>query len=133
MVNKTINTMKTKQIILIASIPFVIYACKKEKAAEEPVVSQELVCSTTISFTNDVLPILTSYNCGASGCHSTASAQDGVRLTNYNEVNSVTSDRLLGSIKQTTGFALMPAGGGKLTNEEINKIECWIKDGKQNN
>jgi hypothetical protein len=123
--------MNYKAILILLSTTFIFTACKKDKAAEKEVTTL-LTCGTT-SFASDVLPILNSYNCGSSGCHSTSSAQDGVRLTSYNEVNTVASSRLLGSIKHTAGFKLMPAGGGKLTPQEINTIECWINDGKQNN
>lgn len=122
--------------IFLFSLLFIaiLFSCKKEKAAEEP--KEETPVPATcdsISFSNDVMPILTSYNCGTSSCHSTASAQGNVRLTNYNEVNAVDPARLLGAIKQTTGYWAMPSGGGKLTSTEINKIECWINQGKLNN
>lgn len=124
-----INKILFSSLLVVA----VLLSCKKEKAAEEPQ-TQTPTASTcdSISFTNDVMPILASYNCGANGCHSTSSAQKGIRLTNYTEVNAVNTTQLLGAIKQQNGYTPMPSGGS-LTSTEINKIECWINQGKLNN
>jgi hypothetical protein len=121
--------------ILFSSLIIVItlISCKKEKASEE--IKEETpvpVACDSISFTNDIMPILANYNCGANGCHSTSSAQKGIRLTNHTEVSAVNSSQLLGAIKKQNGFTPMPAGGS-LTPAETNKIECWINQGKLNN
>ena len=34
-----------------------------------------------ISFTNDVMPILSKYSCDAGGCHGKATGQNGFRLS----------------------------------------------------
>lgn len=106
------------------------FSCKKDKA-DDPEVIPPATCPT-ISFATDVLPIFQS-SCAFSGCHSTASASDGIRLSNYAEANAVDTNRLLGAIKHTAGFDNMPQGAPKLEASKIQKIECWIRQGRQNN
>jgi hypothetical protein len=40
--------------------------------------------------------------------------------------------RLMGSIKQLTGYSAMPVGG-KLADCEITQIQKWVNAGKLNN
>lgn len=119
-----------RYLILFIAILVYFTSCKKGKAAD-PREGESSNCDT-ISFANDILPIMQN-SCAFSGCHSTASAQDGVALSNYNEVNAVSSSRLIGSIKHTAGFDAMPQGGGKIPQGKIDTIQCWIDQGKLNN
>ncbi len=109
-------------------------SCEKDKAAptdkEEPqdTTTQITLCDT-VSFTylNDVEPIIKA-NCSFSGCHGNGSQSGGVNLKNYASVVEETQEaQFLGSIKHESGFSPMPQGRTKLTDSQIETIECWIK------
>ncbi len=90
-----------------------------------------------IYFQQDILPILVS-NCALSGCHDPASAQDGVILTNYDQVvqtADVEAFDLGGSelyevITETDPDKRMPpAPNAPLNSQQINLIAKWILEG----
>ena len=89
-------------------------------------------CETTnLSYSQDVLPILTN-NCFS--CHNQASNFGNVTLEGYdNLIVHVTSGRLLGAIKHESGFSPMPQNAAQLVQCDIEKIEAWIADGAPNN
>lgn len=114
-------------LILSASI-----SCEKEKA--EPVVVddkdtvvQKTLCDTVnFTYTTDIKPIITA-NCSFSGCHGNGSQSGGVNLNSYaNVVNEAQQAQFLGAIKHESGFSSMPQGRSKLSNSQIEAIECWI-------
>ena len=88
--------------------------------------------STNVTYSNTVVPILTS-KCYA--CHSgTAAAGAGIKLDNYNSVLvQVNNGRLLGAIEQRAGYSPMPKGSAKLPECDIAKIRVWIRAGAPNN
>jgi len=89
-------------------------------------------CDTTLfTFSGAVLPLM---NTNCKGCHNPASLGGGVDLSTYAGVKtSAVSGRLLGSIKQTTGYTAMPKGGNKLQDCQIRQVEKWIQAGTPNN
>ncbi|MGI9191825.1 MAG: c-type cytochrome domain-containing protein [Chitinophagaceae bacterium] len=92
-----------------------------------------LSCDTAniISFSAHIQPILQN-NC--TGCHSGASPSGAIGLENYTQtMTQVTNGKLLGSVKQLSGFSAMPKGGAKLSDCNINQIEKWIAQGAPNN
>jgi hypothetical protein len=50
-------------------------------------------------------------------------------LTFESVKKAATNGYLLGSIKHQKGYDAMPRGAPKLTQETIDKIECWINNG----
>jgi len=90
-------------------------------------------CDTLeVSFSSDVVPILTS-NC--YGCHSNANAPDfanGLNLEDYEDVLA-NSARIIGAINHDSGFFPMPPGSEKLDNCKIETFEAWVSQGSLNN
>jgi len=92
-----------------------------------------------IYFDLDVLPILLS-NCAFSGCHDAASAQDGVILTNYENVMATADVRpfdLEGSdlhevLVEDDPDKRMPYQLPPLGQAQIQIIEKWILQGAKN-
>lgn len=121
--------MKKNILIYITSLALILTACVKEKANEKNVIAP--TCAP-VSFATDVLPIFQA-RCNSIGCHHSSTSSDGIALTTHIEASSADEARLLGAIKHDGGFDAMPQGGGSLSTDEINKIECWIIDGKKNN
>lgn len=111
-----------------------ISACEKDKA--EPIgggnpqdtVTQLTLCDTVnFTYTADVEPIIKG-NCSFSGCHGNGSQSGGVNLNSYSSVAAEAQKaQFLGSIKHESGFSRMPQGRPKLSDEQIETIECWIK------
>lgn len=48
-------------------------------------------------------------------------------------VSFIDSHNFLGAIKHEAGVQAMPLGGDKIPDCEINFLEAWINQGKQNN
>jgi hypothetical protein len=64
------------------------------------------------------------------GCHGGSKPASGLSLETYEEVVAcASSNRLMGSIRQESGFAPMPNGGGKLSSCEIALFQKWINIG----
>ena len=87
-------------------------------------------CDTSnVTYTATIQPIL-AQNCALSGCHDAATQSSGHNLSTYDGAkNAVNSGRLLGSIRQESGFSAMPKGMTKLSDCNISKISAWINKG----
>lgn len=90
-------------------------------------------CDTTdVSFVTTIKPIL-DQNCAISGCHDAASSgNSGYDLSTYAGVN-LSKDRIVGAVRQQTGFSAMPKGGAKLNNCQVSQISAWVTEGAKNN
>ena len=81
--------------------------------------------NTGISYATVIKPMM-DLNCNISGCHG---AGTGSRdWTVFSNVKNNATD-----IKIRTGNRSMPIGDKKLTQDEIDKIACWVEDGALNN
>ncbi len=118
------------RLLFIFSLCLTIFSCTKEKATEK--ITQEPDNCPTILFATEVLPVFQN-SCSFSGCHSSASSADGIALSTHSEVIAVNEQRLLNSIRHEGTESPMPQGGGKLSQDDIDKIACWIANGKPNN
>jgi mono/diheme cytochrome c family protein len=89
-------------------------------------------CDTTnVSYNGSVVPIFEQY---CISCHSGATPQGGLDLTNFEQVAFVAqSGQLIGSISHLAGYSPMPKDGNKLSDCEIRTIEIWINDTTFNN
>lgn len=68
------------------------------------------------------------------GCHNSNNAGGGFDLSDYTGVvNSIASNKLMGSLKHLPGFQPMPKNTNSLQQCEINAIEKWIASGNLNN
>lgn len=123
--------MRTTQIgifsLLFVAFGFIL-SCSKDKVTQVAISAE---CADTISFSNEVLPLF-NQNCSTSGCHDAGSAASGFVFTNHGNI-SATADQALGAMRHDAGFTPMPFGGAKLADSLIQKVECWIAQGKMNN
>lgn len=104
------------------------------------VTSSDTCSLDTVYFVNDILPIIQS-NCAQSGCHDAASRQDGVQLTDYDNIvntgkikpgRAADSD-LYEVLVETDPDKVMPPPPASLTPEQKNAIRIWINQGAKNN
>jgi hypothetical protein len=94
-----------------------------------------VVCDTTkFTYSNAVVPILSSF---CYSCHSAASASSSggnFVLDNYNNVKAqALNGNLLGDISHATGHNAMPLSGLKLSDCKITQISKWINACALNN
>lgn len=112
-----------------------LYGCYYDHAEElaGPEPCQDT--TATISFANDIQPIMNG-SCGGqnTACHGQGNLT-GVDLYDYNGVYNQTlfDNPLMSSITHDGNFNEMPKGGGKLSDCKINLISAWINRGAQNN
>jgi len=113
-------------VITIASLTFI--ACKGSKQTTTTTPTPAKVdCSTKmISYAVDIKPILEA-NC--TNCHNTNNTGGYNFNTFQSAVKSGANGELLGTIKHSSGFPMMPPNGEKISQAEIDKIECWINNG----
>jgi len=107
----------------------ILNACGTSKKAETA--STPLDCNLVkeISYKSDILPILEP-NCASSGCHNDKSRKHNISVLNLDDVKKAASKgELLGTIKHEKGYPKMPMFKPKLKEEDIQKIECWVKNG----
>ena|SRR6218665_467710 len=117
--------MKNLALFLIASLAIIVStSCTKDKA---PNIEFDPSCSDTISFEEDVMPII-SANC--ISCHDDGNST-GYTFTTHSSISDNATD-MLGAMRNE-GFQLMPEGGPALPDSLIKTFSCWIQNGKLNN
>ncbi len=93
-----------------------------------------------VYFERDILPILTT-NCAFAGCHNAATASEGVKLDNYQNVVNTgkvkpfkpNDSKLYEVITENDPSDVMPPPPAqKLTQVQINTIAKWINQGAKN-
>jgi hypothetical protein len=68
------------------------------------------------------------------GCHNSSSSGGGYNLATYDGVaSSINNNKLLGSIKHSSGYIPMPQSGGQLQQCDMDAVEKWINAGHLNN
>ena len=91
-------------------------------------------CDTAlVTFGGSIQPLI-SQKC--QGCHSGASPQGGLSLSNYTEIKAtVNNGKLWGAITHSSGFSPMPypLGNPKMSACDIRKVQKWIDAGAPNN
>ncbi len=117
--------MRFLVLLLIASSAISLStSCTKDKA---PNIEFDPSCSDTISFSDDVMPLITD-NC--LSCHDDGNST-GYTFTSHASISDNASD-MLGAMRNE-GFQLMPQGGPALPDSLIKTFSCWIQNNKPNN
>lgn len=126
--------MVKKNVFFLFIFGLVITSCTKNKEEDKLIQSSNCDSVKTISYKNDVQPILNN-NCGAqAGCHSNGSASGGVKLESWQGTHEVAQTGLLmKAIKHESGVSSMPKSGAKLDACYIAIIGKWVRNGSLNN
>lgn len=117
-----------KPILIFAMVGF-IAACKSTKTTTTTTAApaESLDCSSySVTFSGEVKSILENH---CTKCHNANNKAGYNFFTLESAVKGAKSGHLLGSIKHEKGYDKMPIGAPKLSQEEIDKIECWINNG----
>lgn len=125
--------MKKMTFASLVILATVFTACKKDYYETTP--APDL--TVPVSFSADIMPIFVS-DCFGSGCHDDGQVPD---LTAGNAYNALKNGNYLDSTNATssglytwlvdTQNPMPPAG--KMSNDKINKILAWLKQGYKNN
>jgi len=102
---------------------FLPSSCSKAKA---PPALPQVVCTSTISFSQQIAPMIEE-NC--SGCHGVGAGTTPV-LSNYEEI-STNADAIIHALRGTP--QLMPQDGPALADSLIQQFQCWMQQGTMNN
>jgi hypothetical protein len=95
------------------------FSCKKsDKNSTSKSSVYTPVCSGTVSFSSNVMPLINS-SCNTSGCHS--------NYSNYNQINANKAN-----IRSRVANGSMPKNA-TLSNAQKDIILCWIDAGAPNN
>jgi len=120
--------MKITALFIVGLIAFSSCSIALFSGTREKVTPLAAQCNDTISFSNDVMPIIQA-NC--INCHDQGNASGGFDFSSYTSI-SANANAILNSMK-ANGYQLMPIGGPALPDSTIQKISCWINQGKQDN
>lgn len=129
--------MKINFVIFLSALIFlatIFVSCYRDK--EEELYPIRTTCDTarTISFSQQVEPLLNTY---CKACHSTAnnnSAGGNLNLEGYDNFSQWAKNGVvLQSIKHEAGVSPMPKNSPKLSDCSISIIEKWIDEGALNN
>jgi hypothetical protein len=93
------------------------------KDASGCVVTQKIRINSGISFSASIAPIIED-NCAVSGCHN------GSQFPDFRVFKNVHDNAF--EIKKLTADGTMPQDG-TITQEQINRIACWVDDGAPDN
>lgn len=87
--------------------------------------------SVNVTYSSTLKPMIQTY-CG--NCHTAQNPGGGFDLsTQTGLANAANSGRLMGAVKQESGYSPMPKGQNKLSSCSITQIQKWISDGTPNN
>jgi hypothetical protein len=113
-------------LFFILSVTLIALSCSKDKVPTVALNPSD--CPKEISFKTDIIKIMND-NC--ISCHNTNNPSAGFDLTNFDGVGKDPS-KILSSMKQDGSAMSMPVGS-KLPDSTIQKVYCWINQGKLNN
>ena len=112
-------------ILITAFIVTIVAACKKDKGEAAPVVVE---CTTTISYSVSIVPIVTTKCATASSCHKAGSVNGD--YTTYAGLKAKVDN---GSLNNRVVVTKTMPSTGPLSDADISTINCWIKQGGLNN
>lgn len=125
---------KLFKIVLLSSIPLVMFSCYYDEFPEKIVNEDEVVPpGTDISFLSDIRPIFVEYDCAS--CHSPSTLGQNPNLTPGAEYNALvpTYVKALDPDNSRLYTQLAVNGHRSVDNLSIDKIKVWIEQGAKNN
>ncbi len=126
-------------VILGILISFVSFNCKDTVTGDD--LDNRVIPDSDVSYTKHIQPVF-DLKCNSSGCHNDESRAGSISLTSYVNTTSDLSvvfpgqpqnSRLAVAIQPSTSIPMPPAAYPQLTQNQINGIITWIKEGAKNN
>lgn len=137
--------MKHRFISSVLFLPagMLFFACSYHKGEIKPAV-ECTSAATTVSFSADIIPVLTQ-NCATAGCHSGTSPESNLNLeaskayasllkrgSGYVDTINPRSSVIYSSLVSVSS-PMPPNGQRPLDACELKLIEMWMKQGAKNN
>lgn len=112
-----------KWVGIIMLCLLVLTGCEYEN--EESLFGESPECSTAVLYEGDIRPLIQN-NCALAGCHAAGATPP--ELTDFEMVHARAAD-----IRHMTQSRQMPppTSGRSLSQEEIDKIACWVEQGSR--
>jgi len=120
-----------KNVLLFLFAGLFMSSCLKDKTVE-PTPPPSGPCADTVSFNEELLPEIFNLSCNTSGCHDAGAGSAGYVLETHDQISS-NANVIFNVINHDAGFVPMPYGGEQLADSLIQKVDCWIQQGKLNN
>jgi len=135
-----------KKTALILGLVFVLGSCAENTRSNEDAKSDDENTTVTSVYVREIQPIFDA-NCATSGCHASASATSGIKMSSYSDVmasvgivlgklvtaNDVSNSSIVTVLEGTSNsIARMPFGRPALSSTDISKIKDWITNGAKN-
>ncbi len=118
-----------KSILIFTALSGIIAinACKKDSA---DYAAQAVCTGPAPTYSGEISGIIDTH-CGDSNCHSANSSKADINLSTYALSSSqfLNNNDILTSIHHGSGVAPMPDNKPKLSDDIINKLDCWVKNG----
>jgi len=118
------------KLIATAIVLITFIACTKTKT--EVPVDTGITCTDTVFFQNEILGEIMNVSCNTVGCHDAGTGSAGYTIENYSQV-AANANLFLSVIRYDAGVLPMPQGSAKLADSLIQKLDCWIQQGKLDN
>jgi uncharacterized membrane protein len=117
----------TALFVAVAASSLVLDSCNYDNREELfPVVVDTGVVDTTVTFADDIQPLIMNSCATSPGCHATGS--NNPVLMSYEEISGLQARIQARAIDAKT----MPPGGS-LPQDKIDELQQWIDEGAQNN
>lgn len=133
------------QFIAILVLSMSVFACTHTSLDPNNPTNKDTTSTTstscnadTVYFTNSILPMMIS-NCAMSGCHSSASAAEGVVLDTYQGIleevkpGKPNDSKIYESVTGSGEEFMPPAPNTPLSTDQIALLKKWIEQGARNN
>lgn len=121
-----------KLYFYVIGFSLLTFSCTKDKAMKEVNSNSCVTDITTVSYTNDIQPIL-NISCSVSGCHNAGNGAipEYINYTNLkNDVdNGKINDRVFVQGDMPPSYTTAPT----LSQCDLDKIQAWIDNGAPNN
>lgn len=103
-------------------------SCKKKTPYADNIASADCNASTS-SYDKEIASLLNN-SCAFNGCHNQTSHKAYVILSDYENARSqfLNNKKVLASIYHDASASPMPKGKGRLPEEQIRQLVCWVKN-----
>ena len=123
--------MKTRSLIALGFGSLIlISSCTKDVGPDPALLPKVLNCDS-VKFSTSIKPIIDA-SCATSGCHDGSPSTPG-NFTNFADISLRVQAGTFKSYVIDGVPAIMPKGGSRLPDDQIEKIKCWLDAGAPNN
>jgi hypothetical protein len=122
--------MKARTLFFGLVLGLSAIACSKDSMTNTEYANAASCTGVTPTYTTDIKAIMDS-RCATSGCHSASSAAHGIKLHDLTNTKAAfdSHSNFLATVHHASGEEAMPQGSSKLSDADIQKLDCWFKNG----